>query len=102
MNGSLTVSEETIYSGYELVAFNTDDGREKWSNKDIDMCNPVVAGDTVYAVERDPGILYALNPEDGGEKWKYDIGSEVYAAPSVVDGMVFVSGIDGSVRAISG
>lgn len=56
----------------------------------LHACNSVIAGETVYAAGRE-GVLHALAPENGSNRWTYDIGASVSAAPMIVDGVVFVA-----------
>lgn len=66
----------------------------------------VIAGGLAYSagiVYATSGFneLYALNPETGAVKWKVSIVSPSRAAPTVIDGRVFVVTIDNQIHAFS-
>jgi lanthanide-dependent methanol dehydrogenase len=74
---------------------------------------PIVSGDTMYIVSPYPNVLYALDLTKPGAplKWRYDPKPEAAAqgvaccdvvnrGPSVVDGKVYMSTLDGNVVAV--
>ena len=65
--------------------------------------SPAVYGNTVYIGGSD-GYLYALNPETGALRWKFNGGgafpSEDMSSPVVRDGVVYTSCYDGNVYAL--
>ena len=53
---------------------------------------PLVGNDGTVYVAFQSGMLYALNPEDGSEKWCVDLGSPVSASPAMgSDGTLYVA-----------
>ncbi len=54
---------------------------------------PAVEGGTVYA-GTEAGTLYALEAESGDTLWTHDAGGQIFAAPTVADRTVFVTGED--------
>lgn len=76
------VSDDVVLaSGVEsgVTALDTADGTERWTWHDGGMwTSPVVANDTVYATGSD---LVALDFGTGAQRWRYDIGGDVFASP---------------------
>lgn len=60
---------------------------------------PVVDREAVYFGSED-GYVYALDLVDGVERWRFDTGAFVRAAPLVVNGIAYVVSGDGMVYAI--
>ena len=59
----------------------------------------VISGERVLYVGADDGLLRALNVEDGGLLWQYDLGAPVASSPAVCGNAVFVAALDGNVYA---
>ena len=57
---------------------------------------PVSDGNRVYAASQD-GKVVALNPENGREAWKVDLGMELSAGPGAAEGAVVVASKGGHV-----
>jgi outer membrane protein assembly factor BamB/tetratricopeptide (TPR) repeat protein len=74
------------------------------SGADI-LSAPLIAGETVY-VGNDAGVLYALalhaNDPNGEELWHWDAGSAIRSPVAVLDGVVIVATVEGTVTAIGG
>lgn len=91
------VAEDTVYvsSGPKLVALSRSDGGVQWSGKPgtesslispdghVPPSAPVVGADAVYVasteralVNGDNGVLTAVDPTDGEERWRYRPGTD--------------------------
>lgn len=84
-------------------------GDHRWSygrSRGYSTFSELAVGDAVYAgygddaVGSGAGSLYAIEL-DGSERWSVDTGS-VYDRPLLRDGVVYVGGDDGVVRAVGG
>jgi hypothetical protein len=61
--------------------------------------SPAVVAGVVYVGSRD-NHLYAVNAEDGTERWRFATGGEISSSPAVVDGVVYVGSSDGNLHAL--
>ena len=83
-------------------------GEEIWRFKTIDVdgaveSSPIVGSDgTIYFGSMGSDHrLYAVNP-DGTEKWHYQVGSTIWAAPAIADdGTVYVGSWDNHLHAVN-
>ena len=80
------------------------DGNEIWkANAETDTvpAPPVEKDGVVYVVSR-LGLLQAFNASDGAPLWKCPVTPLLYvfSPPEIADGIVYVSGMDGTVTAI--
>lgn len=80
------------------------DGNPLWDVEaaaDSVPASPVEKDGVVYVVSR-LGLVQALNADDGSVLWKYQATPQLYVFDqvTVADGIVYVSGMDGSVTAI--
>jgi len=86
-----------------LHALDLDTGESVWTagSGDRPWANaPAVVDGTVYATFRDPPGVLALDPEDGTERWRADLGP-VSAPPVVSDeGRCYVGTRDGRLVAL--
>lgn len=107
--GSGNLPNTSAVSG-NVYAVNPATGALKWTfhvatGKGFFQSMAVAADGTVYAPAQD-GKLYAINP-DGTEKWSYDTGIGVVAAPILsapalsADGTVYIIGYNGTIYAIN-
>ncbi len=55
---------------------------------------PTVRGDRVYAQGADYGTFYALDAATGGVEWQAEVGGYVESAPTVLDGVVYLTVIN--------
>ncbi len=68
--------------------------------------SPIIGPDgTIYLAASDPqtagGALVALSP-DGGERWRYDVGSRILFTPALApDGTVYVGARNGNLYAVN-
>ena len=62
--------------------------------------SPAVAGDTVYAAERD-GDVVAYDVRSGDERWETSTDTPISGGPGVGEGLVFVGTSDGEVLALA-
>ncbi len=61
---------------------------------------PVLDGDTLYVGSLDKH-LYALDADDGGEKWRYQAGGAVASVPIVYEDAVYFGSFDVEVYAVN-
>ncbi len=61
--------------------------------------SPSTDGSRIYAVSRS-GTVVAVDAQDGGVVWKSGVGGYGYTTPAVADGVVYVGGFDGILRAL--
>ncbi|HEX2948628.1 MAG TPA: PQQ-binding-like beta-propeller repeat protein, partial [Armatimonadota bacterium] len=84
---------------------DTLDGKTIWSvSADLDaMPNPPVEKDGIVYVCSRLGLLLAIRASDGVKVWQYQAAPQlyVYGGITVHDGVVYVTGSDGSVTAVS-
>ena len=100
------VVDGVVYIGSEnqtLYAVNAEDGTERWrfSTGEYGIYpSPVVANGVVYVSSGDPLVrgggtdLFALNADTGTERWRFSAGYVIAASPAVVDGVVYIAGMD--------
>jgi outer membrane protein assembly factor BamB len=94
----------------EVVALTRRDGRVRWvhrlpryedpEDKDdpIQYAGPVLVGDRLLVGSSD-GFVYALSPYSGDLMGRIEVGDEVYVAPVVAGGTVYVLSNDAQLRA---
>lgn len=105
---AVTVSDGTVYVGDEsgrVTALDVDDGDEDWrtSLEGSVLASPTVADGRLFVTDKE--AVVALDADDGSEIWT--AGSEVNAgsvlwtaSPTVLDGRVYVGGLDSQVYAL--
>jgi outer membrane protein assembly factor BamB len=71
-------------------------GYEGW---DYLLPSPVFADGTLLVGSGD-GHLYALDPADGSQRWRFRTGGRIRSAPAVVDGVAYVGSGDGFLYAV--
>lgn len=93
----------------QLSAYNIKNGDRLWSvnaRKVTEDDDPVITGGIAFS----GGVLYvtpgynevlAVNPEDGKIFWRAPLNSPSRAAPSILDGRVFVTTLSNSVQAFN-
>lgn len=98
----------TLDSHSKLSAFNASTGKKLWSKKlqKKKEDDPVISGGIAFAHKRlyvTTGYdeIIALNPENGDIFWKKRLPAPARAAPSVLNGRVFVSTLDSKLTAFS-
>lgn len=85
---SPTIAEDgTIYvagrqsqgTNFGILYALTPQGEARWYHHLSEHCQFAAVGDdgTIYLQNTSNGMLYALYPEDGSEKWSADLGGEV-------------------------
>jgi outer membrane protein assembly factor BamB len=89
-NGMVFIADT---SGY-VYALNASNGVLKWKNKIgriFDISSPTLSGGLVFIGARDgyDGAFFALNETTGDVVWRYPIGANVTAPPSIADGIMF-------------
>lgn len=108
-HASPAVADGSVYFGDgdgNLYAVDAADGTGEWTFEAgvrMTQAGQVVAGDTVLAgaidVGGSPG-LYAVDAATGEPRWKFETTYDVYAAPAVADGVVFLPTQIGSLYAL--
>lgn len=98
----------TLDSHSQLSAFNTSSGKKIWSTKlqKKEEDDPVISGGIAFAHKR----LYvttgydevlSISPENGEILWRKRLPAPARAAPSALNGRVFVSTLDSKLTAFS-
>lgn len=89
-DGSLYIGSQT-----DNVHALTGEGEEKWvfaTNGDVNG-SPAIGSDGTIYVHSIDDFLYAINPTDGSEKWKYEYGNWSGTALALdAQGTVYVTG----------
>lgn len=60
---------------------------------------PVVADGVAY-YGREDGLVYAVDLEDGSERWRFDTGAEINLSIAGADGVVYAGNTDGDLLAV--
>lgn len=71
-------------------------GHEGW---DYLLASPVLWEGTILVGSGD-GHLYALEPADGGQRWRFATAGRIRSAPAVVDGIAYIGSGDGLVYGV--
>lgn len=90
------------YNG-DVYALDLEAGRPLWAQA-FQTDGPVIGGvalgqDILYAAS-DDGILYAIDPESGVERDRFDAGESIWATPLATEGAVYVATMDGELYAL--
>jgi outer membrane protein assembly factor BamB/subtilisin family serine protease len=111
-SAATVAADGTIYvaSGFSvngaLDALNAD-GTSRWNHRfgvSLPAANsPAVAADGTVYIKPSDGYLYALNPADGSERWRYDVhGVASYSSPVIApDGTIYIGSEDKYLYAIN-
>jgi|UPI0006B64B00 outer membrane protein assembly factor BamB len=115
---SPTLKDETVYVGEvgefrddqsHVYAVDATDGSEKWRYESAENGAPSLAVTDEYTIvaesresydNDDSGCITALDRSTGAIHWQFEVDDVVYAAPTVVDGTVFVGSHDNNLYAI--
>ena len=98
-----TVAEGMVYIGGNdgyLWALNKDGSLEwKYKHDSVTDYNYIIRSSPAFAqgilyVGSDDGFLYALDAEEGHFLWRYDIGIEGEASPTIDNGKLYIQGGD--------
>ena len=98
----------TLDTESQLTAFDIKTGKQIWRTdvSDPDEDDPVIGGGIAYAA----GVLYvtngfdevlALQPSKGEILWRKSIGSPSRAAPTILDGRLFVTTLENRILALN-
>ena len=97
----LALFNDTVMYGGEygdIVALDAHSAAEKWKFKTRKPClAPIVAGETVFTSCADHH-LYAIDPQTGGLKWKFD-WKRNGPLPTFANGIMYFLGSDGILQA---
>ena len=90
---TVTVTISAVAPGVELWSYVT--------SGSIGASSPAIGADgTVYIGSADD-YLYALNPDDGSLKWRYQTGSDIVSSPTIgADGTIYIGSYDSHLHAI--
>ena len=106
LSSSPTVVGGRVYVGSldtNLYCLDANSGNVTWTHKTAGyiISSPAVVDGAVYITSQEPtsGALYKLDANNGSVIWKLDIpyqltaerGTDMFASPTVADGMVFTS-----------
>lgn len=97
----------TLDTDEELAAYNAESGKTLWRTDvgDKDEDDPVISGGIAYG----NGLIYvtsgydellAVKPDNGAIVWRKNIPAPSRAAPTVMDGRVFVTTLDSRLLAM--
>lgn len=119
VSSSPTVYEESLFhaaagrNSGSIVARSTGDGTEQWT---VELAPegsagsfgaPAIIDDTVYATGwvntggDSKGVLLALDPEDGSERWRHEVPETINGSPVVDEESVVLPGSLGTVYSVS-
>lgn len=77
-----------------VFAFNTETGEGAWSAPAALGTTPgdgmALTGGTLWVPGHD-GVLYGLDPANGSLRWRIEIGGRLSSAPSVAEGVLYLS-----------
>jgi len=121
----IQIAEDTIYVGTldgRILALNPDSGSRKWEwtpasgqSSNFLGCgctgggqlagglfydSPVIAYDSVY-IGTYSGKIYAINTENGVEKWEYNVGSAIVGGVTVANNTLFVGSSNGQLHVLN-
>lgn len=83
-----------------IVAVDTETNRLRWAAPlGGSSAGPVVAGDLVYVANL-TGILFAVDPLTGIERWRATAGGTYEASPAVADGTLYIGNRDSHLYAL--
>lgn len=86
----------------EVKAFTVNDGKLLWEmDTRLPLSSGVGVGSGHVAVGSRTGILVLLSAEDGKEKWRVQLSSEIIAAPQIDNEVVVIRTVDGKVYALN-
>ena len=102
-NGLIYFQLTTGQNLYYIGALDSHTGRGVWTFKVKDgLSAPAIAGDSLYVVAGD-GNVYALNPQTGTEKWRFNSKDQKWdttSSPAVVDGVIYFTSLSGDLYAV--
>jgi outer membrane protein assembly factor BamB len=84
----------------QIFAVDAFDGSLKWQMEGSEVAivsSPTIVGESVYFGDAD-GILGSMDAVTGEWQWRIDAGSFI-SNPAVVDGMIYIGGDEGLLRA---
>ncbi|MEY7850053.1 PQQ-binding-like beta-propeller repeat protein [Natrarchaeobius sp. A-rgal3] len=100
------IADGMVFGGgsHSFVAYNIERQELKWEfeNENSDFMSeatPAISNETVYVGSGDTK-LYAIDIQDGGEKWSFKTERPISAGPSIVDDNVYLPARDGHVYSI--
>jgi len=104
--GPVTVTEDSVFvpGGGRLYSIRKSDGETQWRKENNASEGPnfvselVVADGTVYACGRDTDV-YALDQQDGAERWTAETGGLILVGPAVTESIVWAGSRDGRLYA---
>ena len=87
------------FTGGGVYALTESSGTLAWMRPTdpIGMSSPAIAANGLVYIGTNTGILHCLNETNGQPKWSYTTGGQIAASPSITDGHVLVSSMDGKV-----
>lgn len=113
-NGDIQASptlgaDGTIYFAADVNLYALKpDGTERWKSRiNTSASSAAVRGDGAIILGGDDGIVRALNPTDGSEKWRFDTrsgsGNLIESSPVIAtDGSIYIGSFDGFLYKLNG
>lgn len=101
-----SILDGTVYVGdTRISAVEASTGEERWTvpsdgEDERYFASPLAVTDETIYLGSHRQYITALSATDGEEYWRHDIGSEIYAGPTVVDDTLYVGTDSGSVYAL--
>jgi outer membrane protein assembly factor BamB len=89
---------------YPVVAVDAHDGRTRWEfsvpvDEPFVPTGAVASDESVFITEYD-GWLFAVDPADGTEQWRYSTDDDTTDSPVVLDDVVYLATSSGTVHAV--
>jgi outer membrane protein assembly factor BamB len=96
----------TYIAGYngKVYAYTADTLQQRWIYPIEDNLKPIISGVVVFGnmlyFGCTDGYVYALDTATGGEKWKFNTGSEIWATPVIENNLLIIGSFDKHIIAI--
>lgn len=87
---------------WTVRALDAESGETEWTASTSAGSRSIACDDGMVIVgpNSEGGTLIGLEAADGAERWTVDVGTEVFSAPAIVDGIVYAGSTNGDVLAV--